>query len=112
MATFPFENRISQASTAELDQKIVVAEYGDGYQQRAAIGINSIFQKWSVQVNYLTLTDRNTMVSFYNAHGRVISFDWTPPNGTAGKFVFADPLTETSTGNLYNFSMTLLQVFE
>lgn len=112
MATFPFPNKISQASTSTLDQKALVTQYGDGYQQRAAVGINNQFYRWDVQVNYLSATDRATMVAFWQAHGRVVSFDWTPPNGTAGKYVFVEPLVETSQGNLYSFSMVMQQVFE
>ena len=52
------------------------------------------------------------MVAFWQAHGRVNSFDWTPPNGTAGKYVFVEPLVETSQGNIYSFSMVMQQVYE
>lgn len=112
MASFPFPNKISQASTSTLDQKAFVSQYGDGYQQRAAVGINNQFYRWDVQINYLSLADRAIMVSFWQAHGRVVSFDWTPPNGTAGKYVFVEPLVETSQGNVYSFSMVMQQVFE
>lgn len=112
MASLPLTNKISQASSASKDQKIIVSEYGDGFEQRAAIGINSMFMTWDLQWNMLSLDDRNTLVAFYNAHGRVQSFDWTPPNELAGKYVFNTALNETNRGVRYNFSVQLRQVFE
>lgn len=112
MAAFPYPDKISQSSSSTLDQKALVSSYGDGYEQRAAVGINNIAQVWNVQLNFLTLSERNTLVAFYRAHGRVVSFDWTPPNESAGKWVFGDALSETNHGDRYSFSMVLRQVFE
>ena len=112
MASFPLPNKISQASTSSKDQKIIVSSYGDGYEQRAALGINSMFQTWSIQLSMLDLTDRNTFRSFFDAHGRVVAFDWTPPNEAAGKYVFNGPIQEANTGVRYSFSFELRQVFE
>lgn len=112
MASLPLTNLISQASSSALDQKVVIASYGDGYEQRAALGLNSKSYKWEITLSYLSLTDRNTMNAFYMTHGRVISFDWTPPNGTAGKYRFDSALSETSIALYYNYTFTLVQVFE
>ena len=112
MATFPFPTKVSQASTKTSDQKFIVASYGDGYEQRAAIGIDNMFDVWSVQVNYLSLSDRTTMLAFWRAHGRVVSFDWTPPNGTVGKYIFNAAINESNYANRYSFTFDLRQVFE
>lgn len=112
MASLPLTNLISQVSSSALDQKVVVAMYGDGYEQRAAIGLNSMSYKWEISMTYLNLTDRNTMNAFYMAHGRVVSFDWTPPNGTAGKYRFDSALNETNVSLYYNYTFSVVQVFE
>lgn len=112
MSAFPFPDKIAQESKNTMDQRHIVSNYGDGYQQRAAVGLNSRFDKWDIAINNLTLAERNTMVSFFNTVGLVQSFDWTPPNGTAGKWVFASGLEETNTALYYNFTFTLMQVFE
>jgi phage-related protein len=112
MASFPFPDKISQDSKRKLDQRHMSVSYGDGYQQRAAIGLHSIYNMWDIQLHNLTLAERNTMDAFFMAHGMVQSFDWTPPNGTAGKWVFSSPLEETNTALVYHFNFSLLQVFE
>lgn len=112
MASFPFPDKISQASSSSKDQKVIISAYGDGYEQRAALGINSMTMTWQLYLPMMTLTDRNTFRAFFDAHGRVIAFDWTPPNESAGKYVFNGPLQETNTGIRYSFSFELRQVFE
>jgi len=112
MANFPFPNKISQESKRTANQKVVVSNYGDGFQQRAAVGLNSRYDSWAIQLTALSLEDRNTLSAFYESHGMVVAFDWTPPNGTATKWVFASPLEETNVGTYYTFTFTLNQVFE
>ena len=113
MANFPFPNKISVSSSNDINQNVIIANYGDGVEQRAANGLNSIRRTWNVQINSLNKTDRDTMVAFYKAHGRVLSFNWTPPGETTSlKWVFDDAINETNNGCLYNFSMRLRQVFE
>lgn len=111
---FPFPaSRASQSTMGQFDQNFLVAKYGDGYEQRMAIGMNSKHDKWEVQVNNLSFEQYETMMAFWNAHGRVIAFEWVPPNGTvANKYVFDSPLSLTNTGDRYSFSMTLARRFE
>lgn len=112
MANFPFPNKISQDSRRVMNQKHTVSAYGDGYQQRAAIGLRNRFDQWTIALNNLSLTDRDTFVTFFDTHGFVQSFDWTPPNGVAGKWVFVSSPEESNTAEVYHFSFTLQQVFE
>lgn len=113
MANFPFPNKISSASVNQRDQKVIIANYGNGYEQRAAMGLNSIWRVWDIAMNGLTETQRDTLISFYNSHGKVLSFDWTPPGESVSqKWVFESPISETNNGCLYSFAFTLRQVFE
>lgn len=88
------------------------ANYGDGVSQRASIGLHSISDTWDIQINGILIDDRNTLKAFYLSHGRVQSFDWTPPNSTPKKFVFNSPLVETNYANTYSFQFQLKEVFE
>lgn len=112
MAALPLGNKISQESTRELNQKVIVSNYGDGYQQRAALGLHSRFDTWSLVWNALDATERATFMSFFETHGLVISWDWTPPNGVAGKYVFTSAPQERSNGHIYGVAVTAMQVFE
>lgn len=113
MATFPLSHKISQASSVLTDQLFMEANYGDGVSQRAAIGINSISDTWNIQFNNISASDRDTLRSFFLSHGRVVSFDWTPPNGSVSKkFIFSTGLTETNYSELYSLQFQLKEVFE
>lgn len=111
MATFPFPDRISQSSSNQYNQNVNISTYGDGAEQRVAMGLNSFNNTWSVTLENLSLTERNTFVTFWKSVGLVVSFDWTPPNGEATKWVFSEGPVETNHGIVYSFSMTLRQVF-
>lgn len=115
MATFPqdLNKYVSQSSTNETDQHIIVSRYGDGYEQRAAMGVNSMATRWTISTNYMNKDTRDTFKAWYNSVGRVKSFTWTPPQeDTPMKFVFDTGLNEGSNANYFTFSFTLRQVFE
>lgn len=112
MASFPFPNKISQDSKHMMDQKHLISNYGDGVQQRAAVGVNARVDMWTIALNNLSVSERNTMVAFFDSHGFIESFDWTPPNGAATKWVFTSPLEESNTALVYHFNFSLQQVFE
>lgn len=111
MAALPLTNKISQSSSRQLNQRIITSNYGDGYEQVAAIGLNSRFDVWSINWEGLTLTERNTFMTFFNTVGLVQSFDWTPPNGVAGKYRIIEAPVETNAGWYYNISIKVKQVF-
>ena len=64
------------------------------------------------QWNNLNLTDRNTLIAFYEQHGLVKAFTWNPPDGVSGSYIFMEAPTETNNGFLYNLSVKIKQVFE
>jgi phage-related protein len=57
----------SQSTTQSRTPKIYLAEYGDGYEQRAAAGINTRRLSASVVWDGLVHTDANQIVSFFEA---------------------------------------------
>lgn len=112
MASLPLTYKISQESSHTFDQRHTVSQYGDGVQQRAAVGINNRFDTWNLIFDKLNVTERATMVAFFNSHGFVKSFDWTPPNGTASKWVFTSPMNEDNEATYYTFTFSVTQVFD
>jgi phage-related protein len=56
-------------------------DFGDGYDQESADGINSVRQVWSLRFDYVELADETAIRAFFAARvGQ--SFTWTPPGGT------------------------------
>lgn len=112
MLAFPFPTRINQDSTNQYNQMVNISTYGDGTEQRVAMGLNSFVNTWSINLTNLNTTDRLTFVNFYKSVGLVKTFTWTQPNdSTPTLWVFSVGPQETNNGVVYSFSMTLRQVF-
>jgi len=54
------------------------AQFGDGYQQRTADGINHIVRQWSVEFT-LIKEEADTLINFFQGLGGVTNFKWQPP---------------------------------
>jgi len=110
MATFTYTPSFS----ADLEESPTVQriQFGDGYEQRVAFGINTQSKKWSLQFNNRTDTERDNILSFLRARGAVESFDWTDPNGYAGKWICSEWRTSQESYNFNNVTATFRQVFE
>lgn len=54
-------------------------QFGDGYSQRVADGINNNPLTWDVSIQYRTTAEADDIDVFLTARGGIESFDWTPP---------------------------------
>lgn len=74
---------------SELDEepKVLSAKFGDGYEQRAADGINSRLQMWNVKFENLTSANADTIIAFFRARNGVSYFTWTPPGAAEIKVI-------------------------
>lgn len=74
------------STTKDSQPRIATARFGDGYEQRAAMGINHIEQAWQ-----LTFTggspEINAIENFLTEHGGVTAFEWTTPEEVTGYYV-------------------------
>lgn len=113
MAAFPtnLQTRITQNSDRVLNQRVIVAEYGDGASQAAAVGINSRYDEWNVELAYLDSTLRSSFMTFFNEVGLYQQFDWTPPGSSAGKYRITEPPVETNQGIYTTITFKCKQVY-
>ena len=66
--------------------KVNTAQFGDGYSQRVADGINANARSWSVSfTNQATAID--AIQAFLDTEAGVTSFTWVPPVGYSGKWL-------------------------
>lgn len=84
----------------------------DGYEQRIRFGLRTDPKEWSLSFNNRTDTERDQITAFLDARGGVESFDWTPPRGSAGKYVCEEWQTTLSNCNNNQIRATFRQVFE
>lgn len=91
--------------------RIKTAQFGDGYEQRIADGINTTPQKWD-------LTFRNTQAiinsidAFFMSKNGITAFTWTPPEGAEIKVVCQSWSKNLIIKGVYEISTTFRQVFE
>ncbi|MBL0319635.1 MAG: phage tail protein [Alphaproteobacteria bacterium] len=99
-------------ATARREPRTKSVRFGDGYEQRQSDGINTNPEIWDLNFTNWSETDGNAIDDFLAARGSIESFDWTPPGGSAGKFVCRNWSKSYVIGNLISISATFEQVFE
>lgn len=110
MATFAFT--ASFEATESSKPRARKFQAGDGYEQRIRFGLNTNPKEWSLTFANRTDTERDNIVAFLDARGGVEAFDWTPPRGTAGKYVCEEWQVTLSNCNNNQVQATFRQVYE
>lgn len=105
--TWKHDAKPSGASTF----RVLKAQFGDGYAQTAADGINNKSQSWP-----LSFTGRATAITpikaFLDARGGAQSFFWTPPLGVQGYFRCPSYETKHLGGDVWQLSATFEESFQ
>lgn len=80
--------------TGNISLRTLTTNFGDGYSQDAADGINPVMQSWNVQFRGPTNPGRcvpgvsiAAVEGFLIARGGYESFWWTPPQGVRGLYL-------------------------
>lgn len=68
-------------SSVEHTPRVLIAKFGDGYEQRVPDGINTELQKWTVKF-IVDVPTGQAIHNFLKSLGGSTSFTWTPPNET------------------------------
>lgn len=101
MATFTWTPSI--ASSVALQPRIRSVRFGDGYEQRAADGINPLLAKWTVTFENRSEAEANQIMAFLAARGGVESFDWLAPGDT---WTVTESVFGTGNGTQTAFTIT------
>ncbi|AUT62880.1 phage tail protein [Paraburkholderia terrae] len=112
-----FDWCVSDASY-ELEPRVILAQFGDGYAQRRAAGINTQDRVWSVSIRSATPDVAQDVLAFLEARNGVDAFSWTPPRGGSTQtvicpswsFSYGDQIADGS--RLMNVSMKFQQVHQ
>ena len=113
MATFllPQTDRITANSRKTVKNRVLEAQFGDGYLQRVDDGVNSIIETWEIQIAPLEGDNLTQIRSFIDTVGTTVPFEWTPLGETVAKNWRIDPnslqiqMINTSKF-IYSFTMT------
>lgn len=107
--TFPAFNPQTESPGQE-KFRVRTAQFGDGYAQSVADGLNNKVQTWPVTF-MVGDTDAATIMAFLDGLSGYQSFYWTPPLGSQGYYRCTD-YTLTPHGAAWNtIAATFVQVF-
>lgn len=76
--TLPLQDHISEQSTIDITYSTLSAQFGDGYEQTAANGINNKQKNWQVTYYALDETKFNQVMTFVDSVGGHLPFYATP----------------------------------
>lgn len=77
-----------EGATVTHEPRIRAAGFGDGYEQRAADGMNADLERWPLTFSGRTSAEAALIVAFLSTCGGTTSFTFvTPEGGTAKSFV-------------------------
>lgn len=91
--------------------RVKTANFGDGYQQRIADGINTQPQQWSLSFQ-LSKSDIDAIDAFLTVRNGVSSFTWTPSGLSEVKVICRDWSRSIISPNVGTLSAKFEQVFE
>jgi phage-related protein len=110
MATFTYTPDFGIAF--EVRPTVRVSQFGDGYQQRQASGINTQPKNWDLKFSLRTDAEADAIEGFLVDRAGVESFDWSDINGVTGKYVCMGWQRTKDRYNLNTISTKFQQVFE
>lgn len=110
MATEIFTWRPVGAPQGSVTLRRLSAQFGDGFRQAVGDGINNKVQSWPLQFAG-TLSDMQSLVSFFDRHAGYRPFLWTPPLGEQGYYEVTAYSPTPVGGRAYTVNATFQQVF-
>lgn len=110
MATFTTAPNFGAQLTVK--PRVLTSQFGDGYSQRVADGINARPESWALTFSARTNSERDTILAFLEARNGVESFDWTSPRGTVGKWICSEWGYVPDNAATNTVTATFTQVFD
>ena len=97
-------------SAVDVKYRTLNAQFGDGYAQVAADGINNAVT--SAQLTFIGKSaDMQPIINFLNAKAGAVSFYWTPSLGTQGMYRCKNPQVKSDGADTHTITATFEQSF-
>ena len=106
-----------KSMTRSTKPKVLFAQFGDGYEQRLADGINTLEETFQVSFNTRTKEEIDDIVAFFENKAGVTAFTYTIPDSnnsgeTAIKVVCSTWNKTRAYGDYYSATATFKRVYE
>jgi phage-related protein len=87
MATPTFAPAVAPSSPVDIavQPRVLVARFGDGYEQRTGDGLNSLVENVTLRWDHIRATEADPIINFFEARGGIESFFYTLPGGSVPK---------------------------
>lgn len=105
-----FKWNVERQIDFDVKYRVIEVQYGDGYTQSSADGINTKDESYQIRVNARERTAKEIMTFFDNLAGHR-SFFWTPPLGELSLFTCINPKPSYQGGGLYVITATFKRSF-
>ena len=110
MATFTYTP--SFTSSLVENPNIIAAKFGDGYEQVAYAGINKHLRVFNFGFSDITQAAADNILNFFKNNNTAITpFDYTPPDGVAGRFKCKKYKTNYISSNIVTVTCVFEEVF-
>ena len=110
MATFTYTPSFPAYESSSPTKRVI--RLGDGYENRIQFGLQRDPKEWSLTFANRDNTERDNILTFLEARKGTESFDWTPPRGSAGKYVCENWSMNKAVAARSTITATFRQVFE
>jgi phage-related protein len=113
MTAFPTLSReIEKDSGVEPEPNILKAPFGDGYEQRAAAGLNNVRDVYDCRIS-LETSETNTLIEFFRARGGYQAIEWTPPGETTERKFVCEKWKKIYSGPTWQtIAFTMREIFD
>lgn len=106
--TFTWE--VERGVDPTINYKVIEAQFGDGYKQTTADGINNKEEQYAIRTHAKTAVASEIM-AFFDEHAGCKSFLWKPPLGQLSLFTCVDPKPVYQGGDLYVITATFVKSY-
>jgi len=110
MAIETFTWRVQRGEAPDMTYQVRTAQFGDGYRQEVADGLNNERQSWPVTV-VAKRVQGLAIMAFMRRHAGARAFLWTNPLGELGLYTCKNPTPTPLAGGLIRFTGTFEQAF-
>ena len=98
-----------QGLTGRSKPRLRKATFGDGYEQTTPDGINYMEKEYTLNFSLINQATYAAILAFLDAQAGA-AFDWTPPNGTAARWV-CESWDDKADGVTYGVTATFRRVY-
>ena len=100
----------SYSSSVAHQPRARVSQFGDGYEQRVADGINTDLVTWNLSFTNIDSTSADAIEALLSGWGAVTPFTWTPPGKSQIICVCSQFSRSYPTANTNTITATFRQV--